>query len=142
MNHKYYLGDVGLRNGIVGYRESDIGGILENLVYLELTRRGYRVTVGAAGSREIDFVAENNAGRRYIQVAYLLESAGHHRARAERLRRGFSDAYPRVLLTLDPYQPADFAGVSHRSLADFLRGGPLDGLDGEPRAPVPQDLID
>ena len=72
VNHKYYLGDVGLRNGIVGYRESDIGGILENLVYLELSRRGYQVTVGAAGSREIDFVAENNFGRRYVQVAYLL----------------------------------------------------------------------
>ena len=123
MNHKYYLGDVGLRNGIVGYRESDIGGVLQNLVYLELTRRGYRVTVGAAGSREIDFVAENDSGRRYIQVAYLLESP----ATIERELSAFAavnDAYPRILLSLDPHQPADFAGVSHRSLNDFLRGRP------------------
>ena len=141
VNPKYYLGDVGLRSGIVGYREGDIGGILENLVYLELTRRGYRVTVGAAGSREIDFVAENNSGRRYIQVAYLLESP----ATIERELSAFaavSDAYPRILLSLDPHQPADFAGVSHRSLTDFLRGGPLDGLDGESRASDPQDLVD
>ena len=126
VNHKYYLGDVGLRNGIVGYRESDIGGILENLVYLELSRRGYQVTVGAAGSREIDFVAENNFGRRYVQVAYLLESP----ATIERELSAFaavSDAYPRILLTLDPHQPSDFAGVSHRSLTAFLRGGSLDG---------------
>lgn len=126
VNHKYYLGDVGLRNGIAGYRESDIGGVLENLVYLELKRRGYRVTVGVAGSREVDFVAESSAGRRYIQVAYLLDS----RATIERELSAFAavaDAYPRVLLTLDPYQPADFAGVSHRSLADFLRGAPLVG---------------
>ena len=126
VNHKYYLGDVGLRNGIVGYRESDIGGILENLVYLELRRRGYQVTVGAAGSREIDFVAENNFGRRYVQVAYLLESP----ATIERELGAFaavSDAYPRILLTLDPHQPSDFAGVSHRSLTAFLRGGSLEG---------------
>ena len=126
VNHKYYLGDVGLRNGIAGYRESDVGGVLENLVYLELKRRGYRVTVGVAGSREVDFVAESGAGRRYVQVAYLLDS----RATIERELSAFAavaDAYPRVLLTLDPYQPADFAGVSHRSLADFLRGAPLLG---------------
>ncbi len=141
VNPKYYLGDVGLRNGMVGHRESDIGGVLENLVYLELTRRGYHVTVGAAGSREIDFVAENTSGRCYIQVAYLLESP----ATIERELSAFaavSDAYPRILLSLDPHQPADFAGVSHRSLTDFFRGCPLDGPDGESRAPVRQDLID
>ncbi len=126
VNQKHYLGDVGLRNGIVGYRESDIGGVLENLVYLELRRRGYRVTVGVAGAREVDFVAESSAGRRYVQVAYLLDS----RATIDRELSAFAaapDAYPRILLTLDPYQPADFAGVNHRSLAAFLRGAPLVG---------------
>ena len=126
VNRKYYLGDVGLRNGIIGYRESDIGAVLENLVYLELRRRGYRVTVGVAGAREVDFVAESSAGRRYVQVAYLLDS----RATIDRELSAFAaapDAYPRILLTLDPYQPADFAGVSHRSLAAFLRGAPLVG---------------
>jgi predicted AAA+ superfamily ATPase len=126
VNHKYYLGDVGLRNGIVGFRESDIGGMLENLVYLELRRRGYDVRVGQAGAREIDFVAEGPAGRHYVQVAYLLET----RATIDRELSAFravTDAYPRTLLTLDPHQPADFQGVRHQSIVDFLRGSALGG---------------
>ena len=124
VNQKHYLGDIGLRSGIVGYRDSDTGGILENLVFLELRRRGYTVTVGVAGSREIDFVAERRSGRRYVQVAYLLESP----ATIERELAAFEalrDAYPRVLLSLDPHQPADLQGVRHQSLTDFLRGAPL-----------------
>ena len=124
VNQKYFLGDIGLRNGITGYRESDIGGILENLVFLELRRRGYTVTVGVAGSREIDFVAEKRSGRCYVQVAYLLASP----ATIERELAAFAavrDAYPQVLLSLDPHQPADLQGVRHQSLTDFLRGAPL-----------------
>ena len=127
VNHKYYLGDIGLRNGITGYRESDVGGILENLVFLELRRRGYAVTVGVAGSHEIDFVAEKRQERWYVQVAYLLESA----ATIKRELAAFAplrDAYPRVLLSLDPHQPADFQGVRHQSLTGFLRGAPLGGV--------------
>ena len=124
VNHKYYLGDVGLRNGIVGYRESDVGGVLENLVFLELRRRGYAVTVGVANAHEIDFIAEKRPERWYVQVAYLLESP----ATVERELAAFAavrDAYPRALLSLDPHQPADFQGVKHQSLTDFLRGAPL-----------------
>ena len=131
---KYYLGDIGLRSGIVGYREGDIGGVLENLVFLELRRRGYRVTVGVAGAREIDFVAEKREERRYIQVAYLLES----RATIERELGAFAavrDAWPRVLLTLDPHQPADFEGVRHQPLEDFLRGAPLGAAGGPGASP-------
>ncbi|MCY4076858.1 MAG: ATP-binding protein [Acidobacteria bacterium] len=130
VNRKHYLGDVGLRNGVIGYREGDIGGVLENLVFLELRRRGYAVTVGAAGSQEIDFVAERRSGRCYVQVAYLLESP----ATIARELSAFSavrDAYPRVLLTLDPHQPADLQGVRHQSLTDFLRGAPLGALEGD-----------
>ncbi|MBN1836874.1 MAG: ATP-binding protein [Spirochaetales bacterium] len=124
-NAKYYLGDIGLRNGVLGYREADIGGLLENLVYLELRRRGYRVSVGSADSGEIDFVAEGPSGKLYIQVAYLLES----RATVERELRAFSlldDAYPRYLLTLDPYRARDLEGVRHRSVLRFLLGDSLD----------------
>ena len=130
VNQKYYLGDIGLRNGILGYRESDVGGVLENLVFLELRRRGYTVTVGVAGSHEIDFVAEKRSGRCYVQVAYLLESP----ATIERELAAFAavrDAYPRVLLSLDPHQPADLLGVRHQSLTDFLRGAPLGAYDSE-----------
>ena len=130
VNQKHYLGDVGLRNGIIGYRESDIGGVLENLVFLELRRRGYNVTIGVTGNQEIDFVAERRSGRRYVQVAYLLES----RATIERELAAFGtlrDAYPRVLLSLDPHQPADLQGVRHQSLAEFLRGAPLGTSEGD-----------
>ena len=124
VNQKYYLGDVGLRNGTIGYRDTDIGGLLENLVYLELRRRGYDVTVGSAGGREIDFVAQDRRGIVYVQVAYLLES----QATIERELTAFSsldDAYPRVLLSLDRHQPSDLAGVRHGSLTEFLYGGEL-----------------
>jgi predicted AAA+ superfamily ATPase len=124
-NAKYYLGDIGLRNGVLGYREVDIAGLLENLVYLELRRRGYRVASGSANSREIDFVAEDRSGKVYIQVAYLLES----RETIDRECKPFSlldDAYPRYLLTLDPYQPRDLEGVRHRSIQRFFLG---DGLE-------------
>jgi predicted AAA+ superfamily ATPase len=124
-NAKYYLGDIGLRNGVLGYREAESGGILENLVYLELRRRGYRVAAGSADSGEIDFVAEDRTGRMYFQVAYLLES----RKTLERELRPFSlldDAYPRYLLTLDPHQPRDLRGVRHRSIERLLLGDNLD----------------
>ena len=130
VNQKYFLGDVGLRNGIIGYRESDIGGVLENLVFLELRRRGYNVTIGVTGNQEIDFVAERRSGRRYVQVAYLLESP----ATIERELAAFGtvrDAYPRVLLSLDPHQPADLQGVRHQSLTEFLRGAPLGAPEGD-----------
>ena len=131
VNRKYYLGDIGLCQGIVGSRDRDIGGMLENLVYLELRRRGYAVTVGVAGSREIDFVAERRPERWYVQVAYLLESP----ATIERELAAFAavrDAYPRVLLSLDPHQPSDFEGVTHQSLTDFLRGARLGAPAREP----------
>ena len=130
VNQKHFLGDVGLRNGIIGYRESDIGGVLENLVFLELRRRGYNVTIGVTGNQEIDFVAERRSGRCYVQVAYLLESP----ATIERELAAFAtlrDAYPRVLLSLDLHQPGDLQGVRHQSLTEFLRGAPLGASEGD-----------
>ena len=95
-------------------------------MFLELRRRGYTVTVGVAGAQEIDFVAEKRSGRYYVQVAHLLESP----STIERELAAFAavrDAYPRVLLSLDPHQPADLEGVRHQSLTAFLRGEPLGG---------------
>ncbi|MBN1838398.1 MAG: ATP-binding protein [Spirochaetales bacterium] len=68
-NAKYYLGDIGLRHVVLGYRGSDIGGVQVNLVYPELRRRGDRVAVGTGESGQIDLVAEDRAGKLYIQVA-------------------------------------------------------------------------
>ncbi len=126
VNSKYYLGDVGLRNGMLGYRESDVSGVLENLVYLELRRRGFSLSVGIVGNREIDFVAERESLLWYIQVSYRLDS----RETIDRELSGFTsinDGYPRVLLTMDALQPRDFNGVHHRSVIDFLLGADLPG---------------
>jgi predicted AAA+ superfamily ATPase len=124
VNNKLYLGDIGLRNGVLGYREQDIAGILENLVYLELRRRGFSVSVGSLGEREIDFVAEKESSRLYIQVAYQLET----RATIQREIKPLSDlqdAYPRILLSLDQLQPRDLNGIQHRGIVDFLMGAEL-----------------
>lgn len=86
-NARYYLGGVGPRNGVTGYREADLGGILEYRVYLELRRRGYRVAVGSACSREnCHFVAENPSGALFIRVAHRLEN----RETTERQLKAFS----------------------------------------------------
>lgn len=124
VNNKLYLGDIGLRNGMLGYRDDDISGILENLVYLELRRRGFRVSIGSLDEREIDFVVETESGRRYIQVAYLLGS----RSTIERELVPLSsvtDAYPRILLSMDQMQPRGLNGIRHKSIVGFLLGEDL-----------------
>ncbi len=124
VNNKLYLGDIGLRNGMLGYRDDDISGILENLVYLELRRRGFRVSIGSLDEREIDFVVETESGRRYIQVAYLLGS----RSTIERELVPLSsvtDAYPRILLSMVQMQPRDLNGIRHKSIVGFLLGEDL-----------------
>ena len=69
---KFYMTDIGIRHGLVGYRDNDIAGLLENVVYLELLARGYTVSVGKFRDYEIDFVAERQTERLYVQVCYSL----------------------------------------------------------------------
>lgn len=69
---KYYITDLGLRNAVAGFKQNDISGILENVVYNELVLRGYKVCIGKFENLEVDFIAEKNAEKLYIQVAYLL----------------------------------------------------------------------
>lgn len=69
---KYYITDIGLRNAVAGFKQNDISGILENVVYNELVLRGYKVCIGKFENLEVDFIAEKNAEKLYIQVAYLL----------------------------------------------------------------------
>ena len=102
----------------------DLSGLLENLVYLELRRRGFDVFVGNLGDLEIDFVCERAESRTYVQVAYVIESA----ATLERELRpllGVPDAYPRVLLSMDPLEPGRLEGVRWLNLVDFLLGAEL-----------------
>lgn len=116
---KYYLGDLGLRHALFGYRDTDIGGLLENVVHLELLRRGYQVKVGVLDQAEIDFVAERHGERLYIQVAYLL-------AGPETIEREFGnleripDNYPKLVLSMDELGPNQRNGIRRQHLVDFL----------------------
>lgn len=74
VNEKYYVADHGIREAVYGGNRKDINLILENIVYMELLRRGYTVTVGKISDREIDFVCEDRGNKLYVQVAYLLAS--------------------------------------------------------------------
>ena len=76
---KFYMTDIGIRHGLVGYRDNDIAGLLENVVYLELRARGYTVSVGKFRDYEIDFVAERRTERLYVQVWLLAFERGHGR---------------------------------------------------------------
>jgi len=119
LHEKYYLGDIGLRHALIGFREADIGGMLENLVFLELKRRGYAVYIGKLGTKEIDFIATRADEKIYIQVAYLLASE-------QTIEREFSpllevkDNYPKYVLSMDTFFGTDYEGVKRLNLVDFL----------------------
>jgi predicted AAA+ superfamily ATPase len=116
---KYYLGDIGLRNALLGYREADISGVLENIVFLELKRRGYAVHIGKVDEYEIDFIAEKQNDKLYIQVAYLLASE-------ETITREFSvlqkvqDNYPKYVISMDDSFGSDYEGIKRMHIYDFL----------------------
>lgn len=116
---KYYLGDLGLRHALFGYRDMDIGGLLENVVYLELLRRGYQVKVGVLGQLEIDFVAERQGERLYVQVAYLLADPATVQREFGNLQR-IPDNYPKLVLSMDEFGPDQQDGIRRQSLLDFL----------------------
>ena len=118
VNEKYYVADHGVREAVFGGNQRDINLVLENIVYLELLRRGYVVTVGKVGDKEIDFICESQGDRLYIQVAYLLASE-------ETIQREFGvyervrDNYPKYVLTLDEFDMSR-DGIKHRNIRDFL----------------------
>ena len=116
---KFYLGDVSLLYATMGFRTSLIAGILENLVYLELKRRGYQVYIGKLGTKEIDFVAQKQNDKLYIQVAYKLESK-------QTVEREFSplqaiaDNHPKYVITMDDFWQENIDGIVHQHIGDFL----------------------
>lgn len=117
-NEKYYIADHGIREAVFGGNLRDINLILENIVFLELLRRGYTVTVGKTGEKEIDFVCEKRAEKLYVQVTYLL-------ATDETIEREFGayaairDNFPKYVVSLDEFDRSR-DGIKHRNLRDFL----------------------
>ena len=119
-NSKYYTVDIGLRNCLVKCSESDIGHILENVVFLELKRRGYDVYIGQLYENEIDFVAVNGDDISYYQVsATTLDESTLKRELAPFKKVG--DNYPKYLLTLDEvFGNADYNGIKKKNVLDWL----------------------
>lgn len=118
-HEKYYLGDLGLRHALFGYRDMDIGGLLENVVYLELLRRGYQVRAGMLDQAEIDFVAERHGERLYVQVAYLLTEPATIAREFGNLER-IQDNHPKLVLSMDEFGPGQRNGIQQKNLVDFL----------------------
>jgi hypothetical protein len=116
---KYYLGNIGLRHALLGYRESDISGILENIVFLELKRRGYKVFIGKYDDYEIDFIAEKEKEKIYFQVSYLLSSPMVIEREFSALQR-INDNYPKYVISMDKAFGEDFEGIRRINITDFL----------------------
>ncbi|HPJ89288.1 MAG TPA: ATP-binding protein [Thermotogota bacterium] len=116
---KYYVVDIGLRYNLLGFKNVDFGHILENVVYLELIRRGYRVYVGKIGDLEIDFVAENQQGLHYFQVSATVRDSRTLERELKPLKK-LRDSYPKFVLTLDEDPERDFDGIRVMNALDFL----------------------
>lgn len=116
---KYYVSDIGLRNFMLGKKAMDVGRILENIVYLELIRRGYEVYVGKVDDMEIDFVAQNSQGNTYIQVSASVRDE-NTLARELKPLKAVRDNYPKILLTLDDDPDADYDGIIRKNALDWL----------------------
>lgn len=118
---KYYLVDLGLRRVLLGNRAMDVGHVLENVIYLELLRRGFEVYIGKVADTEVDFVAKNENGLRYIQVAATVRDEVTL-ARELRPLKKIQDSYPKLILTLDEDPTADFEGICRINALQWLIG--------------------
>ena len=119
-DYKYYVVDQGLRSYLLGKKaDSDMGHILENIVYLELVRRGYKVYVGKVDDLEVDFVCENRDGLRYYQVALSVRDDAVLERELKSLQKT-GDHYPKCLLTLDMDLETDYDGISKINVIDWL----------------------
>ena len=118
VNEKYYIADHGMREAILGSNQRDINQIFENIIYLELLRKGYNVRVGKVDNLEVDFVCTKGNEKIYVQVAYLLASA-------ETIEREFTslekidDNYPKYVISMDEFDMSR-NGIKHINIIEFL----------------------
>ena len=117
---KFYVSDISIIYALMGYRDRMISGVLENIVYLELKRRGFQVYVGKLEQTEIDFIAEKRNEKIYVQVTYKLE----HTATVDREfgnLLAIPDHYPKYVVSMDEFWKDTIEGVKHMHIVDFLR---------------------
>ncbi|MDR0309153.1 MAG: ATP-binding protein [Candidatus Methanoplasma sp.] len=115
---KYYVVDPGFRS-LIGGRQDGSGRILENIVYLELVRRGYEISIGKVGTHEVDFIADKHGDRMYVQVTKTMSDEGV----AEREMRSLleiEDNHPKMILSMDPEMPGDHLGIKNRNIIRWL----------------------
>ena len=117
-SEKYYIADHGIREAVFGGNMQDINLVLENIVFLELLRRGYTVTVGKAGEKEVDFVCDKRGEKLYVQVTYLLASE-ETVAREFGAYDGIRDNFPKYVVSMDELDLSR-SGIKHRNIRDFL----------------------
>lgn len=115
---KYYLVDVGLRRLLIGDKNTDIGHILENIVYLELIRRGYAVSIGKVGDLEIDFIAESGGDRTYYQVSATVLDPNTFSREIAPLKK-IADHYPKYIISMDEISMSE-DGIKQINVVDFL----------------------
>lgn len=119
MNQKMYIVDLGIRRHLLPRKRYDLGASLENVVYLELLRRGYQVNIGKVGAAEIDFVARKGDNVYYFQVtASMVEESTFQREMAP--LKAVNDNYPKTIITLDRYTPGNYEGIQVVHAIDWL----------------------
>ena len=119
---KYYIVDTGIRNVTLGFRNSDFGHIIENIVYFELLRRGYDVTIGKTDALEVDFIATKSNDKKYFQVTYTMLEENVKQRELNSLRQ-INDNYEKIVLTMDKlYNNTSEDGIKIKYLIDWLLG--------------------
>ena len=119
-NDKYYINDLGIRHALFNYRPNDISQLLENVIYMELLYRGYKVNIGSGKNFEIDFVATKQNEKIYIQVAYLLASEKTIKREFKPLMK-IKDNYPKFVISMDDkIWGDDYNGIKRLNIIDFL----------------------
>jgi predicted AAA+ superfamily ATPase len=116
---KYYIVDIGIRNKLTGLRDTDYGHVLENIVYLELLKRGYEVTIGKIGPLEVDFVATKTNEKIYYQVSATIMNEDTRKRELKSLKK-IDDNYPKYVLTMDKNIFTDYSGIKVKNIIDFL----------------------
>ncbi len=117
---KYYVCDLGLRNNVLGYRQMDVSHALENIVYLELIRRGYKVDIGKVNETEIDFVARKQDCIEYYQVSFTVNSSADTLRREVKPFEVVNDHYQKFLITMDKDFVSDIDGIRKLYAVDWL----------------------
>lgn len=116
---KFYLADTSLKYAVMGYTPDSVAAALENVVYLELCRRGYTVHIGKIGDAEIDFVAQRQNDKLYVQVTQEINSEKTEKREYERLLE-IQDNYPKYVLRTDVFADGNYEGIKTMHVADFL----------------------